>query len=403
MITSLYNIEKEVLDNVTEMKLSLVFDDFTIESDKIVAESFELNNSILDSEEFKLGGCIASQMNVSVFDVENDLSGKKFKAYIEMSYNTNILYPSKLLMPSENVFPMTTIKSYKHCIFTGFVYSAKRQGNRSIRDITAFDDMYRLSHIYCKNMFYGYVFHTYTDGIKQPITVGDLMKIIFEWGEISAPGFGTGNFFNLLNELKFDYSLIEKTISEKITLVDLLSACCELNACFAMFDRDGFLRFKTLYDDSISTEPHIRATISTYSDLTFEDYTMKPITMISFPYSNDKTFKYGSSESYSYYNSDNIITRCCTDIGAIVMAFNDNAGHNYIFNNVYSYRPYSADIFGRYWIEAGDFISIPTTYNDVKTVDSFVLSRTIKGINGMTCTIEAKGVEYLGKDELTNE
>lgn len=303
------------------------------------------------------------------------------------------------LVPSDSLYPLSTITSYKYCLFTGFVYSAKRQSNRNIKDIVAFDDMYRLSQIYCKNMFYGYVFHKYTDGTKQSITVGDLMNTIFDWGEIFTTGIGTGNFFNILNELKFDYKLIESTISEKITLIDLLSACCELNACFAIYDRDGFLRFKTLYNSSAQT----KANIPTYSDLSFDDYTMKPITMISFPYNNDKMFKYGSSEKYSYYNSDNIITRCCTDIGTIVTAFNDNAGHNYIFNDVYSYRPYSADIFGRWWIEAGDFISIPTTYNDVTTVDSFVLSRTLKGINGMTCTIEAKGVEYLGKDDLSDE
>lgn len=400
MISSLYNIENEILDNITEIKLSLEFDDFTIESEKIVAESFELSSSILDQSEFKLGGCISSQMNISVFDVEEDLTGKKVKVYIEQSYNTNVLYPSENLYPSESLYPSTTIKTNKYCLFTGLVYSSKRQSNRKIRDIVAFDYMYELSRIYCKSKFYGYVYHKYTDGsVKKSITLGDLMNAIFDWGDVPRNGgFGTGNFFNILNELKFDYTLIESTVNEKTTLIDLLSACCELNACFAIIGRDGYISFKTLYNSSQS-----RASIPTYSDLSFEDYTMKPITMISFPYSKDKTFKYGSSEKGSYYQSDNIITRCCTDIGELVTAFSDNASHNYIFNSVYSYRPYSADIFGRWWIETGDFISIPTTYDDVKTVESFVLSRTLKGANGMTCKIEAKGVEYLGKEELTDE
>lgn len=400
MISNLYNIENEILDNITEIKLSLEFDDFTIESEKIIAESFELSSSILDQSEFKLGGCIASQMNISVFDVESDLSGKKVKVYIEQSYNTNILYPSNNLYPSENLYPSTTIKTNKYCLFTGFVHSSKRQSNRIIRDIVAFDYMYELSRIYCKDMFYGYVYHQYTDGgVKRSITIRDLMNTIFDWGAVPRiGGFGTGNFFNVLNELKFDYDLIESTVNDKTTLVDLLSACCELNACFAIFDRDGYISFKTLYNSS-----QTRASIPTYSDLSFEDYTMKPINMISFPYNDDNIFKYGTSEKGSYYQSDNIITRCCTDIRTVVNAFYDKAGHNYIFNDLYSYRPYSADIFGRWWIEAGDFISIPTTYDDVKTVESFVLSRKLKGVNGMTCTIEAKGVEYLGKEELTDE
>lgn len=404
MITSLYNIENEILDNVTETNLSLVFDDFTIGSEKIIAESFELTNSILDQNEFKLGGCIASQMNISLINVNEDLSGKKVKVYIDQSYNTNILYPNNELQPSSAVRPMTTIKSNKLCLFTGYVYSVKRESNRNIKQVIAFDDMYKMSQVYCKYWFYNYVYHKYTDySHSESITVGDLMKAICDQGNVSAPVFGTGNFFNLLNELNFDYKLIESTINEKINLVDLLSACCELNACFAIFDRDGFLRFKTLYDDSISTETHTRATISTYSELTFEDFTMKPITMISFPYDNDKKFKYGSSEKYSYYNSDNIITRCCTEISKIVTAFKKDNAHNYMFNDVYSYRPYSADIFGRYWIEAGDFISIPTCYSDVTAVNSFVFTRSLKGINGMTCTIGAKGIEFLGKDELTDE
>lgn len=400
MISNLYNIENEILDNITEIKLSLELDDFTIESDKIVSESFELSSSILDQSEFKLGGCIASQMNISVFDVESDLSGKKVKVYIEQSYNINILYPSNNLYPSENLRPSTTIKTNKYCLFTGFVHSSKRQSNRIIRDIVAFDYMYSLSHMYCKDWFYNYVFHKYTGHITpESITVGDLMNAIFDIGDVPrVEGFGVYNFFNVLNELNFDFKLIESTVNDKTTLVDLLSACCELNACFAIFDRDGYITFKTLYNSS-----QTRASIPTYSDLSFEDYTMKPITMISFPYNDDNVFKYGTSEKGSYYQSDNIITRCCTDIGTIVTAFYDKAGHNYIFNDLYSYRPYSADIFGRWWIEAGDFISIPTIYDDVKTVESFVLSRKLKGVNGMTCTIEAKGVEYLGKEELTDE
>lgn len=402
MIKSLYKIENEILDNVTETKLSLVFDDFTISGDKIIAESFELNNSILDESEFKLGGCIVSQMNISLLNVNENLSGKKVKVYIKQSYNTNILYPSNELFPTTALLPMTTIKSNTLCIFTGYVYSVKCENNRNIKKVIAFDDMYRLSQIYCKDWFYNWVYHQYEDSKPgQSITVGELMNAILDHVEIPTISFGLGNFFNMLKELKFDYKLIESTINSKATLADLFNACCELNACFAIFNGSGDLKFKTLYDTPLITQD--KANISTYSNLTFEDYTMKPITLISFPYSKDKTFKYGSSEKGSYYQSDNIITRCCTDIGEIVTAFHDNKSHNYIFNNVYVYRPYSADIFGRYWIEAGDVVSIPTCYNDVIEVNSFVFTRTLKGINGMTCTISAKGVEFLGKDELINE
>ncbi len=100
------------------------------------------------------------------------------------------------------------------------------------------------------------------------------------------------------------------------------------------------------------------------------------------------------------YISDNIITACCTDIAGIVTSFNDNKGNNYIFYNLYAYRPFKADVYGRWWLECGDKVSIKTGFTDTETVDSFVFERTLKGTNGMRVGITANGTEYLGKDEI---
>ena len=60
-------------------------------------------------------------------------------------------------------------------------------------------------------------------------------------------------------------------------------------------------------------------------------------------------------------------------------------------------------MFARWWLEPGDKVAIKTGYNDTETVESFVLSRTLKGINGMHCIIKATGTEFLGKDEIEIE
>ena len=121
-----------------------------------------------------------------------------------------------------------------------------------------------------------------------------------------------------------------------------------------------------------------------------------------FNYYKDSYFSYGHTEEekQSWYISDNIITACCTDIAGIVTSFNDNKGNNYIFYNLYAYRPFKADVYGRWLLECDDKVSIKTGFTDTETVDSFVFERTLKGTNGMRVCITANGTEYLGKDEI---
>ena len=90
----------------------------------------------------------------------------------------------------------------------------------------------------------------------------------------------------------------------------------------------------------------------------------------------------------------------CSNISHFVTAYNNNDGRNYLFNNLLTFRPYNADVFARWWLEPGDRIKLVTGDSQVQEVDSFVLSRKIKGINGMHVIIEAKANEYLGNKEV---
>ena len=127
--------------------------------------------------------------------------------------------------------------------------------------------------------------------------------------------------------------------------------------------------------------------------------------MIQFYYngSDPKANKWGHSQNPpSKYISDNIITKCCTNITDLVHAFNDNNGHNYIFNNLYQYRPFKAVLFDYWWLEPGDKVKISTgseAQGDVRIVESYIFSMTISGIQNLKTTIEAKGKQYLGKEE----
>lgn len=399
-----------MLENTLHRELIIRFPDASegelkeLRSENIIAESFEMIHSICDDKEFVMGGCIAGQLSVKVINVEQALNDKRIDVYIKQTYSKGPLYPSDDLYPSEDLYPGLQKDDVTTLVFRGRIDSSLRQKNRAIKEIIAYDDMYRLSRIKCGIWLRGYIRYTSNFTLKQLFTAA-----IDHLGAVDDDFFvsDTTDFFvNDSKVLTMSSELADSVISDDITYVDLLNAYCELNARFGIVNRKGELKFIKLYSevDTATIKKPVNEVIDSYANLSFEEFTTRSINLIQFQYNRNSYYKYGySTEKQSWYSSDNLITSCCTDISELVTAFNDNNGSNYIFGDLYSYRPFSADIFARWWIEPGDKVQIKTGYNDTEIVESFVFKRKIKGINGMRVTIEAKGVEFLGKDEIESD
>ena len=378
-----------------------------IGSSNIIAESFELKHSICDEKEFVLGGCIAGQLTIQVVGIEQALNNKRINVFIRQTYSTGELYPSDTLYPSDDLFPGPQKATIETQIFSGTIDSSLRQKNRSIKEIIAYDDMYLMSQTKCATWFLGYVQYTIT---KQDTTLWKLLYSTLEHFEILANvSVRIGTFspgFNGNKILKMNYDTAKSVVKDNMVVTDLLKAYCELNACFAIINEYGNLVFRKLYKktSSATEKKPVDEEITAYADLSFEEYTTRPINRIRFKYNKDQNCDYGfSTDRQSWYVSDNIITSCCSDVGELVTAFNNNNGNNYIFYDLYSYRPFSADVFARWWLEPGDKVKIKTGYDDTETVESFVFERTIKGINGMRVTLKAQGTEFIGKDEIESD
>lgn len=380
-----------------------------IGSDNIIAESFELKQSICDGKEFVLGGCIAGQLTIQVVGIEQALNNKRINVFIRQTYSTSNLLPSDALYPSEHLYPGQQKDTIEMQIFSGTIDSSLRQKNRSVKEIVAYDDMYMMSQTKCAWWFLGYVQYEIIDKERT------LRKLIFaaldKYEEITESNISYEEIplnFNDLNILNMNYDTVKSVVNDNMVVTDLLKAYCELNACFAIMSPTGKLKLTKLFkQDHIlyATEKKpVEEEISAYTDLTFEEYTTRPINRIRFKYDKNKNFDYGHSATrQSWYVSDNLITSCCSNVSDFVTAFNDNNGKNYIFNDLYSYLPFSADVFAHWWIEPGDKVAIKTGYNDTETIESFVLERTIKGINGMRVILKARGTEFIGKDEIEND
>lgn len=379
-----------------------------IGSSNIIAESFELKHSICDEKEFVLGGCIAGQLTIQVVGIEQALNNKRINVFIRQTYSTGDLLPSDTLYPSDDLFPGPQKATIETQIFSGTIDSSLRQKNRSVKEIIAYDDMYLMSQTKCATWFLGYVQYTIT---KQDTTLWKLMYTALEHFEsLTESNVGIGYInqsFNSNKILKMNYDTAKSVIKDNMVVTDLLKAYCELNACFAIIDPLGKIKMINLYqqkNSATTVKKPIDEEITAYADLSFEEYTTRPINRIRFKYNKDQNYDYGHSATrQSWYVSDNIITSCCSDVGELVTAFNNNNGNNYIFNDLYSYRPFSADVFARWWLEPGDKVKIKTGYDDTETVESFVFERTIKGINGMHVTLKAQGTEFIGKDEIESD
>ena len=383
--------------NATEGEIS------EIGSSNIVADSLELTQSICDEKEFVLGGCIAGQLSIQVIGIEQALNNKRINVFIKQTYSKGTLYPSDDLFPSDDLLPGLQKNAIEIQIFSGTVDSSLRQKNRSVKEIVAYDDLYLMSKIKCYNWFLGDVKYT-ADNM-----LGGFARRILEQFEISTGivlNF-TFNGFNNEKTLSFTSDLVENVAKDDMTLLDLLKAYAELNAIFIIISNTGNLKCVKLYQQQSTAntaKKDVDEVIDSYADLTFEEYITKPINRIRFRYNKNKNMDYGySTQKESWYVSDNLITSCCTDVGDIVTAFNDNKGNNYIFRDLYSYRPFTADVFGRWWLEPGDKIQIKTGYSDTEIVESFIFERTIKGINGMRVKLKTKGIEFLGKDDIESE
>lgn len=387
------------LNDVFSKEIILRFPDDEISdigSDKIVSESFELKNSIMDDNELVLGGCISSEMKIKIFNVSDKLEGKKVVAYLKVDYFTT-LYPSSNLFPSKGLKPGHLIKSKEYALFTGFVDSVSRQGqNRNISEIVAYDSFYELSKIKANSENYSVISDYYTHGTTKIYLSEFVLSFLLNFPTSYSE-------FNDYEYLKFDdKSLMDESKKSNDTLVDLAKSYFELNSSFGFINSQGNVKAVDIYNKR--KNGRIDQVIESYAELEVEEYETAPITKIVFPYQKDKQFYYGTaSESTSVYISDNSITKWCSDISKLVTNFyvKNSAGTvlDRIFYDTYKYRPFTAKLFNYWWLEVGDYVQIKTGYEDMPYFNSFIFSKTIKGINSMRVTIEAKGTKFLGKEK----
>lgn len=378
---------------------------FTIKSENIIAESMVITRSLCDGN-FKLGGCIASSFEIQLIDVPaNKVQGKKITAKLYETFEIygaqSVIFPSTSIYPSNDLYPGKHFtRERMRYLFTGTVDTAKRQNDRQIVKITAYDDLYTLGNKNVYTWFYNFALHS------PNAKISDLTSSLFssQLSELQLNGNPYGSNGNDKVVLDLSPTLVKSNYKGSLLAIDVLRSICELTSGFGYIDEEG--KFLVVDIKNNKSHPYTRS-ISTYESLSFEEYETQAFDSIVLCYGENKQYIYGRKSSYEqpscYYCKDNVIANCCKDT---VTTFGLNLAYEKsgrLLYEDYCYRPFTLKMDDDFpnlddtikaYTTLGVKVKIATDFNssdDIQYVNSFVLKERITGIANLTHEFSADG------------
>ncbi len=358
----------QFLKDSVNKQLSIATDDGRthITNSELHQEQFELTESLCSESELTFGSCEAGMVK---FTVSNIFSGLKDKwITIQMVLAGNTANPFK-------------IGRYK-------VYSDTPEADRTKRDIVAYDALYDVINADVAEWY-----NTLLPEKDGTTTMKAFRDSFFKHFGIEQADIQLAN----------DDMKVEKTVEpEELSGATVLNCICEINGCFGHIGRDG--RFHYIYleqeiqglyprndlypaDDLYPREPKsMRIGKNLYISAQYEDFLVKTIDKLQIRKEEDDIGVIVGNGTNAYVIQDNFLVygKGSEELTGIA-------------NNIYEkirgiiYRPFSADCKGNPCIEVGDAVRLPTRY---EIIESYVLKRTLKGIQALRDDYEAAGEEY---------
>lgn len=188
--------------------------------ERIHGGSMKISEALSSSENLDFGSCEATQFEITIIDVEENIIGARLVAYQTLQG----VYPSEDEYPAEDLYP----DGYMMPLGTYIVQSAPRQTNGRYRDVLALDQM---------SMFDVDVIEWY-NALPFPLTLREFRARLCAHIGVRE---------HVPDYLPNDDMLVEKTIdAAELIARDVLVACEQINGTFGHFDRSGILRHVTI-------------------------------------------------------------------------------------------------------------------------------------------------------------
>ncbi len=364
-------------DDTVDKQITIVTDDkkINITNTELHEDKFELSESLCSEKELKFGTCEASVVKFTISNIFQSLKGK---------WITVKITPKGADAPYQ-------IGRYK-------VYSDKPAADRKSRDVEAYDALYGVLNTDMAAWYNSLTF---------PMTLKAFRDAFFQYFGVEQEE------ISLVN----DNMTVEKTISitasssdgnaigEALSGKTVLSCICEINGCFGHIGRDGKFHYISLdqemqglyprndlypADDLYPRDPHSQPIgRSFYISAKYEDYLVKSIDKLQI---NEKENDIGvivgtGSNGYNIEGNFLVYGKGSDELRGIA---------NNVFGKIKNlvYRPYSADCKGNPCLEVGNSIRFNTKY---ELIETYILKRTLKGIQALRDAISADGEEYRTK------
>lgn len=361
-------------------------------------ENFELTESLCSESELRFGSCEASMAKFRIHNTFSPLKDKWITVTETLEGNTDSPFQFGI---------------YK-------VFSDVPTADRLYRDVIAYDAMYDIinssaikwyntilpnndSEVTMKQ--FRTSFANYFGLEQEEITLANDDMIV---GKTIQVGEGT----EIENEEEQTSILKESLLSG----LDVIRAICEINGCFGHIGRNGKFHYIYLDQDMMGLYPrntlfpdnapyylpqaetgHLypqspkstRIGNGTYINANYEDFLCKKISKIQIREKEDDAgveYPEGESEEENrYIIEDNFLVYGKSKEELSKIAKN-------IFEKIKDiiYRPFSSECIGNPCLEVGDPLRLSTRY---ELIESYILKRTLKGIQGLRDSISASGAE----------
>ena len=370
--------------------------DLTIDTDTLHSESVTIKESICDNEDLTLGGCIAFSCEFEVSEIiQHDLSKRSFDVTMEVHDEAG------------NTILEIPMGCYK-------VYSAEMVDDKDYKKIVAYDALYDASADVSD----------WYEGLFPVISLNAVTKTDDNGTEttVLVKNYGTTTLKamreSLLQHLGILYEeqslvnddmIVSKSLQpsgDNCTGLMMLKWMCEIHGGFGRMNRNGRFEVTTLQSSGLYPDEDRYPDVDLYpengnaSSVTlgisdeepraeyitakFEEYMTKYITGINVRTEDDDVGCTVGTTENPYIISGNALLFGKTAAELKPIAEN-------ILNVIKDiiYRPNTTELIGLPYVEVGDVYSVEK--EDV--VESYVLSRTLSGIQLLRDTYEAKGSE----------
>lgn len=380
-----YQYSSLFLKDSVDKQLNIVSDDgkINITNTELHQEKFELTESLCSESELTFGACEAGMIKFTVSNVFLPMKGKWLTA--------------KMTLDGHEDKPFQ-IGRYK-------VYSDTPTADRTCRDVVAYDALYDI------------LSSDVTDWYNQILPQKDSKVTLKQFRDSFFNHFGVEQEeVSLVN----DEMIIEKTvevktsssgssdteetitIGEAISGKEVLSCILEINGCMGNIGRVGKFRYVYLTQDMQGLYPandlypaddlyprnpkSTSISKSQYISAQYEDYIVRTIDKLQIREKENDIGVIVGDGGNTYVIEGNFLV-----YGKETKELNEIGEKTLSKIKGIIYRPFSADCKGNPCFEVGDAVRLQTRY---ELIESYILKRTLKGIQALRDGLEADGEEY---------